>query len=326
MLLLLFFIFVSVHGQLSVDELFFFQSKYTSTGDCNDFKYTFKDFQIKSNSYNQVVLNCNSSSIVFRNTDYISSSICPDDENYFENLHLRFRDLSNTFIEANQVFLSGIELASLDNLVQNTYAEYSYYRSEWALLINLENHNGQEKYHIAVARNAEMTFMLLILGAENNRTLKDYSVELVFPYSNIFTFEQSSINVWRIDPGYVRSPYSIVRPDTYQLSKSKFTLFNNETFLLYGTQISYPRRFFVLIDETRVECNYDYILQCRFPILPSNRNDLHQPRLTVFYNGDSRLNSTLTLFPRNRLHQVPINHSITDIGSFNVTINENLCM
>src|ERR1700733_7678196 len=90
MLLLLFSIFVIVHGQLSTEELFLFNSKYTSTGNCSDFQYTFSNFRINSNNYNQIIFNCNSSSIIFRNTEQISSTFCPDDENYFQNFRINF--------------------------------------------------------------------------------------------------------------------------------------------------------------------------------------------------------------------------------------------
>ncbi|CAF1401446.1 unnamed protein product [Rotaria sordida] len=324
MFLFLFFIFVVVHGQLSVDELFFFNSKYTLNGDCNNFQYTFTNIQINTSDYNQIILNCNLSSIIFRKKDYISSSICPNDENYFKNFLIRFHHLSQTFIQVNQIHLHGIELCSLDDLIRRSYGEYSYYRSQWALLINLENYNRQEKHHIAIARNSEMTFILFILSKEYDKTLIENDIELIFPNENMFKFNQSSINVWRIDQGYVRSPNSL-KNSIYQLSKSKFTLFNNETFILYGTQRSYPRRFVVSIDETLVKCNYDYILRCTFPILPLNILDIHQPMLKVIYNGESIFNATLTLIPRTRLHDVPINHNIFDIGTFVVNIDKNLC-
>ncbi|CAF1204039.1 unnamed protein product [Rotaria sp. Silwood1] len=316
--------FVIVHGQLSIDELFFFNSKHTLNGDCNDFQYTFTNIRINSYNYNQFILNCNLSSIIFRNKDYISSSICPNDEDYFQNFRIRFRHLSQTFIQVNHLPLYGIELCSLDDLIRSRYDEYSYYRSERALLINLENNNRQEKQHLAIATNGEMTFILFILSQENDEILVKDDIELVFPKENIFKFNRSSIDVWRVDQSYVRSPSSL-RISSYQLSKSKFTLFDNETFFLYGTQISNPRRFRVSIDETPVKCSYDYILQCTFPILPWNVLDIHQPMLRVIYHLESIFNATLTLLPRTRLHYVPTNHSVTDIGSFEVNIDENLC-
>ncbi|CAF3112696.1 unnamed protein product, partial [Rotaria sp. Silwood2] len=167
-------------------------------------------------------------------------------------------------------------------------------------------------------------FNCKILSNEYDKTLVENGIELIFPNENIFKFKQSSINVWRIDQGYVRNPSSL-KSSIYQLSKSKFTLFNNETFFLYGTQISNSRRFSVSIDEILVKCNYDYILQCTFPILPWNVLDKHQPMLRVIYNREYIFNATLTLIPRTRLDHVPTNHSLTDIGTFKVNIDEKLC-
>lgn len=325
MLLHLFSIFIVVHGQLSVDELFVFNSKYTLTGNCNDFQYSFSNFRINSNNYNQLILNCNSSSLIFRNQEHISSLICPNDEDYFQNFRIHFPDLFQTSIEVNQLHLHGIELCSLDELIRNVYNKYSYYRSRWALLINLENKNKQEKHHLAIATNGEMTFILFILSSEYNTTIIENEIELIFPNENIFKFNRSSINVWQIDQDYVRSPTSLENSVIYQLSKSKFTLFNNETFLLYGTQISYPRRFLVSIDQTPVSCKYNYILQCTFPILPLNVRDTHEPMLKIIYNGNSILNTTLKLIPRTRLHQVLTSQSITKIETFEVNIDEKLC-
>ena len=326
LLLHLFSIFISVYGQLSVNELFFFNSKYTLTGNCSDFQYTFPNFRINSNNYNQFIFNCNSSSLIFQNQEQNSSLICPDDKNYLQNFRIHFHHLSQTSIQVNQIHLHGIELSSLDDLIRNVYHEYSYYRSQWALLINLENNNQQEQHHLALTTNGEMTFILFILSSEYNTTLIENEIELIFPNENIFKFNQSSINAWRIDQGYVRSPQSLEKSIIYQLSKSKFTLFNNETFFLYGTQVSYPSRFLVSIDQTLVTCKYDYILQCTFPILPLNLHDTHEPLLKIIYNRKSIFNTTLKLIPRTRLNQVWTNHSVTNIETFEVNIDENLCM
>jgi hypothetical protein len=322
-LLILFSIFIIVHGQLSIDELFYFNSKYTSTGDCSHFQYTFPDFRIKSNNYNQLIFNCDTSSIIFRNQEQTSSLICPTDEGYFQ---IHFPYLSQTIIQANQLRLHGIELCSLDDLIRNIYHEYSSsYRSQWALLINLKTNNQREQHHLAIAKNDEMTFIVLILSSEYQPKIIQPQIELILPNKNIFKFNQSSINVWRIDQDYVRTPTSLENTIIYQLSKTQFTLFNNETFFLYGTQISYPRRFRVTVDGILLTCNYDYILQCTFPILPSNTHDTDKPILKVVYNGINILNTTLTLIPRTRLDRVPTNHSINDIRTFQVNIDERLC-
>jgi len=170
-----------------------------------------------------------------------------------------------------------------------------------------------------------MTFILFILSSEDKTILKDNQIELIFPNENIFEFNQSSVNVWRIDQGYVRTPKSLEDSIIYQLSKSKFTLFNNETFFLYGAHISNPKQLTVFIDETPVKCNYDYILQCTFPILPLNIRDTYQPMLKINYYTEPIFNATLTLIPRTRLNQVPTNYSLTDIGTLEVNIDENLC-
>jgi hypothetical protein len=47
--------------------------------------------------------------------------------------------------------------------------------------------------------------------------------------------------------------------------------------------------------------------------------------LKVIYNRNSIFNATLKLIPRIRLDQVPTRHSISDIGTFQVNIDENLC-
>jgi hypothetical protein len=319
MLLLLFSIFIIVHGQLSIDELFYFNSKHTSTGNCNEFQYQFSNFRIKSNNYNQLVFDCKSSSIIFQNKDRTSSSICLNDDEYFR---IHFDHLSQTIIQVNQLHLHGIELCSLDDFIRDVYHEYSSYRSRWALLINLKTNNQREQYHLAIATNGEMTFILFLISSEYQTKL----IEIIFPNENIFKFNQSLINVWRIDQGYVRIPKSLENSIIYRLSKTKFTLFNNETFFLYGTHLSQPRRFSITIDDIPVACKYDHILQCNFPILPLNIHDTHKPILQVMYNKNNILNSTLTLIPRTRLDRIPTNHSIFNIKTFQVNLDENLCM
>ena len=323
MLWLLFSIVTIVHGQLSVDELFYFNSKYTSTGNCSEFQYTFSNFRINPNNYNQLTFDCNSSSIIFQNKDRTSSSICLNDEDYFR---IHFHHLSQTIIEVNQLHLHGIELCSLDDFIRNIYHEYSSYRSRSALLINLKTNNQQEQYHLALATNGEMTFIVFLISSEYQTKLTENEIEIIFANENIYKFNQSLINVWRIDQGYVRIPQSLENSIIYQLSKTKFTLFNNETFFLYGTHLSQPRRFSISIDDTPVTCKYDHILQCTFPILPLNTHDTHKPVLKVIYNTNAILNSTLTLIPRTRLDRVPTNHSIYSIRTFQVNIDENLCM
>lgn len=326
LLVFLFSIFVFVHGQLSVDEIFFFNSKYASTGNCSDFQYNFTNFQIKSNTYNQLIFNCDSSSIILRNRERIPSSFCSDDENSSNDFLIHFHHLPQNFIEVNQLHLHGIELCSLDNHIQNHYSEFSYYRSQWALLINLQTNNKQEQYHLAITTNGAMTFILFLLSSEYNKTFESNPIELIFPNKHIFKFNQSSTNIWRIDQGFVHSPESLGNPINYQLSKTKFTLFNNETFFLYGTQLLNSRRFSVSVDQTPVMCSYDHILQCTFPILPLNIDDTHEPVLTVIYNWRLIFNATLTLNSRIRLNQIPTNQSLTNIAAFKVHIDEDLCM
>lgn len=326
MLWALFFIFVVVHGQLSIDELFDFNSKYTSTGNCQNFQYNFSDFRIKSNIYNQLVLNCDASTIVFRNKNIISSSLCPDEEMYFENFRVLFPDLSQITIQVNQLLLHGIELCSLDDLIQRTYSEYSYYRSERALLINLKNTTAEEQQHLAIATNGEMTFILSILSTKDNNTLNENKIQIIFPYENIYKFNQLSVHVWRIDQGYVRSPPLRDTSRNYQLSKSTFTLFKNETFFIYGTQLTSQSRFSVSIEGIRVVCKYEHIFQCTFPILSWHVVDKYEPTLQVVYNKEELFNTTLTLIPRTRLHNVSTIHSITNISTFEVNIDPNRCM
>ncbi|CAF3689735.1 unnamed protein product [Adineta steineri] len=328
MLLRICFIFAVVHGQLSVNELFSFNSKYTLTGSCNDFKYTFNNLRLYSNNYNQLIFNCTSSSLIFQNQEHASSLICPNDENHSQNFRIHFQQLSQTSIQVNQLRLHGIELCSLDDLIRNVYHEYAYYRSRMALLINLDTHNNnkQEQQHLAIATNGEMTFILFLLSSEYNATLIENEIKLILPNENIFKFNQSLVNIWRIDQGYIRYPISLENSFVYQLSKSEFTLFNNETFFVYGTQISFPRRYRVLIDGILATCKYDYILQCTFPILSLNVHDTHEPLLNIVYNGYSMFNTTLKLIPRTRLHQIPTNHSLTDIETFEVRIAANLCI
>ncbi len=326
MILLLFIsIFFIVYGQLSLDELFFFNSKYTSTDNCTDFQYQFPHFRMNNNTYNQLIFNCNSSNIIFRNTDQTSSSLCSNDEYDLENFRIYFHDLSQTFIQANQLHFHGIELCSLDDFIQKTYSEYSYYRSQWALLINLETNNKQEQHHLAIATNNEMTFILFIISSKYNSNFSKNPIELIFPNENIFQFNRSLINIWRIDQGFVHIPQSLENVITYQLSKSKFTLYNDETFLLYGTEILNPRRIAVYIDNTLVQCIYDHILQCTFPILPLEIHDSHKPLLKVIYNLRESFSANLTLNPRIRLGQIPTNHSITNIETYNITLDTNLC-
>jgi hypothetical protein len=322
MLLLLLFSFVIVQGQLSIDELFYFNSKHTFTDNCSNFQYILTNLRI---NYNQLIFDCDSSRIIFRNKDQISSSICPNDKEHYPNFIIHFHPSSQilfskeTLIHVNQLRLRGIELSSLDDLIHSVYLEYSYYRSQQALLINFEKH------HLAIATNGEMTFMLFLLSSEYDTTLIEKKIELTFPNENSFIFNRSLINAWRIDKNVVRIPKALESVNIYRLSKSKFTLFNNETFLLYGTQVAYPGRFLVTIDGTPVKCSYDYILQCIFPTLPSDIRDTHEPVLKVIYNWRNIFNANLTLIPRTRLDRIPISHSLDDIGTFEVNIDENLC-
>lgn len=326
MLLILFSLFIFVHGQLSVDEIFSFDSKYTSIGNCCDFQYNFTNFRIKSNDYNQLLFDCNSSSIIFQNQEQTpTSSFCFDYENSLTDFQIHFNDLPHYLIEVNQLHLHGIELCSLDELIQSKFSDNSYYRSQWALLINLKTNNKQEEYHLAIATNGEMTFILLILPSNYNTTLMKNPVELIFPNKNIFTFNPSLINVWRIDQGFVQSPKSLENWIDYQLSKTKFTLFNNETFLIYGTQLSSLRRFSVYIDERPAVCTYNYILHCTFPILPLHILDTHEPKLKLMYGYRVIFNTSLTLIPRIRLNQIPTHYSLNEIETLKVNIDENLC-
>ncbi|CAF1636161.1 unnamed protein product, partial [Adineta ricciae] len=318
-----FAIFVVIHGQLSIDELFLFTSKYTLSGNCTDFQYNFSKFRVQPNVYNQLTFDCQSSELVLRNQDSSFSSICPTDEKYGQTMRIHFNQPIPTSIQVNQLQLYGIELCSLDELLRNVYPEHSYYRSRWALLINLDN-NDKNQQHLAIATDGGMTFMLFLLSPDENSTIANNQIDLIFPGEQSFRFNQSRINVWQVDPGYVRSPRSVEFSD-YQLSKTTFTLFDNETFVVYGTQVSLPRRFLVYVDDTLASCKYDYILQCQFPILPLYLSDTHQPVLKILYSRLQILNTTLTLVPRTRLHQVPTNHSLTEISTFEITLDENLC-
>ncbi|UJR30586.1 hypothetical protein I4U23_018113 [Adineta vaga] len=323
MLFYLFLIFVVTHGQLSIDELFHFNSKYTSSGNCTNFQYNFSSLRIHSNRYDQISLDCQSSNLILENQEKTFSSICPTDQEYFRTIRIHLNHLIRTSIQVNQLHLHGIELCSLDDLIRNVYHEYSYYRSRWALLINLNTENQQQ--HIAIATNGEMTFMLFLQSSEYNTTLLDNKIQLIFPSEQIFQFNQSKTNIWRIDQSYIRNPKSMEYTTNYQISKTKFTLFSNETFVIYGTQASLLRRFLVYIDETLVSCKYDYIIQCIFPILPLHIRDTHEPVLKVLYSRIEVFNTTLKLLPRTRLHHIPTNHSLTEIETFEVNIDGNLC-
>jgi hypothetical protein len=318
-------IFLIVHGQLSLDELFFFNSKYTSTDNCTDFQYEFTDFWINYNIYNQLIFNCNSSSLIFRNKDQPSLASCPKDEYNLEDFRIDFNNLSLTFIQANQLHFHGIELCSLDDFIQQTYSEHSSYRSQWALLINLETNNKQEVHHLAISTNGEKTFILFIIPSKYNSNFSQNFIELIFPNENIFRFNRSLINVWRIDEGFVhirQSSYAIVN---YQLSKSKFTLYNNEKFVLYGTQTLNTRRFSIYMDGTPVECTVNHILRCTFPILPWYIHDSHQPVFKVNYYSIEIFRANLALNPRTRVDQIPTNHSLSQIGTYEINMDPNLC-
>ncbi len=318
-------IFLIIHGQLFLDELFFFNSKYTSTDNCTNFQYEFADLRINYHKYNQLIFNCNSSNLIFRNIDQPSSSSCPNDEHNLDNFRIHFHNLSLTFIQANQLHFHGIELSSLDDFIQKTYSEYSYYRSQWALLINLETNNKQEQHHLAISTNGEMTFILFIIPSKYSSTFSRNPIELIFPNENIFQFNRSLINIWRIDQGFVRIPQSLDNIINYQLSKSKFTLYNNETFVLYGTQILNPRRLSIYIDDTLIKCTFNPILQCTFPILPLEIHDSHQPVFKVIYNLREIFRANLTLNPRIRLDQIPTNHFLTNIRTYQINLDTNLC-
>lgn len=319
---LIFLLVISIcHAQLSIDELSFINSKYSSMGHCNDFHYEFSHFRVNYHQFDQVILDCTSSSLIFRDTAQESSPFCPDDKDYFGKFSLHFSSASFASIRTNQFPLHGIELASLDNIIQNAYIEYAYYRSLWALLIHLENDNKQRSYHLAIVTNDEMTFLVLITPSLSMRT----SIEMTFPYGNRFEFNQSSVNVWRIDSGFVLVPKSIEEEMPFQVSKLDFRLFDNETFYFYGTQGLTARRLAVKIDQTPVTCVLDRLLQCKFPILPLEIDDSHRPLLQLMYFGRYVYNATLTLNPRRRLNRIPTTHRLTDLSSYEIVLDPNLC-
>ena len=192
-----------------IDELFFFNSKYTSSGNCTAFQYNLTDIRINHNIYNQLIFDCNSSSIIFRNTEQVVSSFCSEEENTFQNFRIYFHRSSQRLIQVNQLHSHSIELCSLDHFIQTTYSEYSDYRSQWAILINLENENQKEQQHLAIATNGEMTFILFFISSESSAILNNNQIELIFPNENSFQFNRSSIDVWRIDQDYVRIPKSL---------------------------------------------------------------------------------------------------------------------
>ena len=320
-LLLFISICLTIHAQLSIDELSFVNSKYTSVGNCNDFQYEFPHFRVKYHYFDQLILNCTSSSIIFRNTERESSSFCPEDEDYLEKFRIHFSSRSFTSIRINQFLLHGIELASLDDIIQNTYVEYSYYRSQWALLIHLETDNKQQSYHLVVAANDEMTFLFFVTPSSSIKT----AIEMIFPFGNRFQFDQSSVNVWRIDQGFVSIPKSMEAVMPYQLSNFEFRLFDNETFYIYGTEGLTARRLAVQIDQTPVTCVVDRPLQCTFPILPLNIDESHRPFLQLIYISRYVFNATLTLNPRIRLNRIPTKHRLTNIPSYKIDLDPNLC-
>ena len=318
------------HGQLSVEELFNFHSKHAMSSPCATFQYRLADFRVSSLVYNDLRLDCDSSTIILTNREQASSSICSNETEYLYNLRIHFRPASlitltqQTVIQVNQIQLRGIELSSLDDFIHQKYVEHSYYRSRWALLINLEQDRGSQRHHLALATNGEMTFLVFLFAREQIPLVIENSIDLIFPQGNGFSFNRSEQIVWRIDQGYVRNP-STLEEIPFQLSKTRFTLFDNETFILYGTQSITARRFLVSVDETRVTCVHSFILRCIFPILPWSIGDAHRPTLTVKYFGDVLFNASLSLAPRTRLSHVPSNFSLTNISAFEVTIDANLC-
>ena len=320
-----------VHGQLSVDELFNFRSKYALTSPCSDFQYRFADLRLNSLVYNDLRLDCDSSTIILANREQTSASICSNETEYLRNFRIHFRPSSlialsrQTVIQVNQLQLRGIEMSSLDDYIHQIYTEYSFFRSRWALLINLEQAGGNKWHHLALASNDEMTFLVFLFARESNPVVIENSIDLVFPQENFFTFNRSQQLAWRIDQGFVRIP-NLLEAAPYQLSKNRFTLFGDEIFLIYGVHsASMARRLLVLIDDTRVICVYNSLLRCTFPILPRSIGDTHQPTLKVKYYGEVMFNASLTLVPRTRLHLVPVNFTLLNISAFEVTIDENLC-
>ena len=331
MLALLLFAVAIVQGQLSVDDLFSFHSKHARSSNCSGFQYKLDDLTLNAVVYNHLSIDCNGSRIILRNKEAEASPICPNDKRASEDFSIYFRRSSQIFfndattVQVNPIRLYGIELCSLDEFIHGVYPEHSSYRSRWALLINLENTYEGKQHRLAVATNGEMTFLVFVLSSDFDTTVIDNDIELSFPNENLFKFNRSSIHVWRVDQGYAHSPKSMDESNAYQLSKSKFTLFNNETFFVYGTQVALLRRLFVSIDDIALECYFDHILRCVFPILPLNLPDTHQPRLIVAYNRETRINTTLTLVPRTRLQSVPTNHSIFELAKFELSLTKNLC-
>ena len=327
MFVLLFFLLAAVvHGQLSISELFQFHSKYASSGNCSDFHYAFKNVHGNFLIFNGLRIDCNSSSLILESQSISdSSTLCIKDIEYQQNFRVHFHSIQSIGnemkIETNQIQLYGIELATLDDFIHEIYSDLAYYRSQWALLINLGQNN-----HFALALNDEMMFLVFLNPTYNDLEPSMISqIDLIFPNHNIFSFNRSQLNVWRVDEGFVRNPTISKTSTDYQLSKSSFQLYSNETFFIYGTQELLPRRFQVLIDEIPASCNLNYIFRCNFPLLPSTINDTHQPKLRVIYSRRSILNATLTLRPRKRLSHIPTTFSLMNISAFQVTLDESLC-
>jgi hypothetical protein len=327
-----------VNCQLSADELFYLNTKYRQSNNCSDVKYAVPDMRLGSYNYNQLKIDCDAMTIILENEDSSLFNMCTDDSKVLNDFRIRFHRSSSilfnkhTSIEVTQLRLFGIGLCSLDKFIHRVYPEYSFYRSQWALLINIEYEEKQKHVQLGLATDGEMIFLVVLLAKGNtvDSTLMmkhNVRIDLAFANENMFLFSCSHpFNVWRIDQGYVRRPTSSAIIDSFQLSKSSFRLFSNETFLIYRTQSSLLRRFRIAIDETSVSCQYEIDpIICTFPILPSSIDDTHRPMLHVFNNRDAVFNASLTLLPRTRLNHVPRTHSIVNISTFEVTLNEHIC-
>ena len=326
------FSFVSiVHGQLSPDELFTFYSKYSHSDECNEFSYDFRPIPIFPLVFNQLRFDCDSSTLILRNLNDNFSSLCVNETESLRTFRVLFRRSSlvsirdETKIEVNQILLRGIELTSLDDFIHRSYSEHGSFRSQYALMINVINSFDGKTHHIALATNRDLTFIIFRFDSNVEVNNVEPNVDLIFPNENFFSFNRSNENVWRIDEGFVRSPKALQTPIHFQVSKLEFTLFANESFVVYGTQGSPRGRLSAKIDKTTVACTFNYILRCRFPILPANIDDDHRPQLKIFYGEINIYNKTISLNRRTRLNDIPRQLDISNISAFQVNLNENLC-
>lgn len=310
------FVFVVVRCQLSVEELFSFDSTNVERRNCSSNRFQIDKIRFDGFEFDELRFDCSKSALILRKN---ISSLCEDELQEKNLFRIEFfsgslRDDSKIELVQNRIY--GIELASSDEFVYQVYPEFPFYRSSRSIFVNLNN----EKF-LSISTNDELSFISLFSRKRN----ENERVDFVFPGENRFSTNFSSFDVFRFDQGFIKLAQNSSKTKTIQLSKNRFQLSSGETFFIYGTEGIRARRFQVLIEGVSAPCELKSIIRCSFPILPDRIKQEDQLELRLRYFAENVFNATLSLRPRFRLSHIPTSFSIMNLTQFRVQLQTNSC-